>query len=56
MDGDQPVDFYWIDPGLALEQHAGKSNFNYQNLETNSIISMNKRSHGSVLVFALLVV
>jgi hypothetical protein len=31
MDGDQPVVFYWIDPGLALdaglERHAGKSKF-----------------------------
>ena len=28
MDGDQPVVFYYIDPGYALERHAGKSKFN----------------------------
>jgi hypothetical protein len=27
MDGDQPVVFYYIDPGYALERHAGKSKF-----------------------------
>ena len=27
MDGDQPVMFYYIDPGYALERHAGKAKF-----------------------------
>jgi hypothetical protein len=27
LDGDQPCVFYWIDPGHALERHAGKSKF-----------------------------
>jgi hypothetical protein len=27
LDGDQPCVFYWIDPGHALERHAGNSKF-----------------------------
>jgi hypothetical protein len=27
MNEDQPVVFYYIDPGYALERHAGKSKF-----------------------------
>jgi hypothetical protein len=27
LDGDQPVVFYYIDPGYALERHAGKVKF-----------------------------
>jgi hypothetical protein len=27
LDGDQPVLFYYVDPGHALERHAGKSKF-----------------------------
>ena len=27
LDGDQPVVFYYIDPGHAMERHAGKSKF-----------------------------
>ncbi len=48
-DGNQPVMFYYIHPGHALELHAGKSKF-----RNNFIISMNARSPGPILVFAFL--
>ncbi len=50
MDGDQPVVFYYIDPGYALERHAGKSKFKgkfYYQYER-------VRTPGPVLVFARL--
>ena len=45
LDGDQLVDFYWIDPLLPSP-----------NMQENSTFNLSQRSHGTSLVFAHLVV
>ena len=44
LDGDQPVVFYYVDPGYAMERFAEKTK-----LKINCIINMSERSHGRIL-------